>query len=579
METVAAYPGKPAVSDDDQVLSYSELDRRSSTLAARLGRLGVTAEDRVAICLPRSVDTFVAILGVLKAGAAYVAVDLRYPEARRDLMIRRSGAKLILVKPGGRRSLEHFGEAVLEWESGGASEDVPAAGRVVPPEAAACILFTSGSSGEPKAIVLEHRNLVAFARNQGLPTLLPTDRTAQISNVSFDAFSFETWCSFAYGAEIVVVPSITELLNSDLQRELRRRRISVMLAPTMALNHIVRMDRNAFSPLRILHTGGDVLLPSTCRDLLAGEFSGEFVNLYGPSEATTACTAYRVEHVGPDEDTVPIGRALDGVTTYVLDAVGRPVPQGEMGELHVAGPGVGRGYLDQPELTDERFPPDPFAGDGGRMYATGDLVRERADGLLEFVGRADDQVKVRGYRVEPGEVERVIGRHPQVRDVVVLPAGDGDGVRLVAFVVVDDALPPKDLRESLAGVLPDYMVPSAILPLQEIPSNDHGKRDRQALEQHLRDHQSRWRSYVPPADGTERYLTDLWERLLSVEHIGANDDFFEIGGNSLLAFRVRRTLQQDMGVSIGFRDILDNTVLRDLAKLIDEAAADLERKG
>ncbi|WP_223166591.1 non-ribosomal peptide synthetase [Nonomuraea sp. SYSU D8015] len=579
MKTREAYSGKPAVSDDDQVLSYAELDRRSSVLAGLLAERGVVAEDRVALCLRRSVDTLVAILGVLKAGAAYVAIDLRYPDARRDLMIGQSGARLVLAEPGGRRRLSHFGEAVVEWESGAASEAVPAPAVRIPPDAAACVLFTSGSSGVPKAIVLEHRNLVAFATNSGLPPLLPGDRTAQVSNISFDAFHFETWCSFAHGAELVIVPSISEMLNSDLQRELRRRRISVMLAPTMALNHIVRVDRNAFSPLRILHTGGDVLLPSTCRDLLAGEFSGSFFNLYGPSETTTACTAYQVEHVGPEEETVPIGRPLEGVTAYVLDGDKRPVPPGEVGELHIGGAGVGRGYLGRPDLTIERFLPDPFAGAEGRMYATGDLARQRADGLFEFVGRADDQVKIRGYRVEPGEVERALSRHPTVRDVAVLPAGEGGDVWLAAFVVTDDTLPPKDLRAFAAKELPDYMIPSMIVMLPEIPANDHGKRDRDELERLLLEHRRRWSEHVPPREGTQRYLADVWESLLAVERIGATDDFFEIGGNSLLAFRVRRTIQRDLGLSVSFKEVLDVSVLKDLAELIDASLASAEQEG
>lgn len=421
--TAAGKPGRPAVSDHTGSYDYAELDRRSDALAQALAEFGIGREDRVAFHLNRGAAVFVAILGILKAGAAYVPVDVRYPDARRDLMVTDSRATLLLTDPGRRGDFAGLAVEVVELDR--EAEPKPAIDPLpeVTPDQAAAVLFTSGSSGRPKAVVLEHGNLVNFATNAALPSLTEQDRVGHVSSLSFDAFHFETWCAFAAGAEIVVLPTMPDLLTGDLGRELRRRRITAMLVPTMALNHIVQEDREAFSSLRILHTGGDVALPDACRTLLGGGFSGRLFNLYGPTEGTTACSAHHVATV-TDEDSIPIGSRLAGTTLYVLDAELAEVAPGTAGELHIAGRGVARGYLNQPGLTADRFLADPFAADGSRMYATGDLVTGGEDGLLRYLGRADDQVKIRGYRVEPREVERVLGRHAQLREVAVLVAGE-----------------------------------------------------------------------------------------------------------------------------------------------------------
>ncbi|OMI35151.1 non-ribosomal peptide synthetase [Streptomyces sparsogenes DSM 40356] len=571
--TAARHPDRPAVGDGELTLTYRQLSERSDALAAYLEERGVTTEDRVAVYRPRSAELFVAILGILKARAAYVAVDIRYPDKRRDLMIERSGAKAVITAPGWAGRLAHLGADVIEWHGEPAGPSRPA-GPWPAPDNAACVLFTSGSTGVPKAFVLEHGNLLAFARNPVMPELLPTDRTSQIASVSFDAFHFETWCSFAYGAQIVVMPSMPELLASDVRRELESRRISVMIAPTMAFNHLGRESPETFSSLRVLQVGGGVMHAAACRDVLDGGFKGSLWNLYGPAETTTGCSVHQVEAVGPGEDSVPIGRPLEGFRLYVLDADRRPVPTGEPGELYVGGPGVSRGYIDQPELTERRYHPDPFAADGSRMYATGDLVRERPDGVFEYIGREDDQVKIRGYRVEPADVERALSNHPAVKEAVVVVTGTGLDLSLVAFAAADDGLTPQELTRYAQRELPDFMVPSRVLVLPMLPANENGKRDVAALEQLLADDLHRRTEVSPPAEGTQRYLADLWQELLGAERIGAEDDFFGVGGNSLLAYRTRQRLQRDLGISIGFREIINHPVLSDLAARIDATRAD-----
>jgi len=563
-ETVARHGAAPAVSDGERRLSYAELDALSSALGHRLRAAGVARGDRVAFHLDRGVGVFVTMLGILKAGAAYVPVDTRYPDARRALMIADARVRAVVVE---RRHADQAGARVFELDLDSLTGGEHGSRLDHHAGDAAAVLFTSGSAGRPKAIVLEHGNLVHFARNAALPALGPGDRVGHVSSLSFDAFHFETWCAFAGGAEVVVLPTMPELIGTDLQRELRRRRITAMLVPSMAVNHVVREDRDAFSALRVLHTGGDVIAPAACRELLGGSFAGRFFNLYGPTEATTACTVHEITEVRADADSVPIGATLAGASVYVLDADHGPVEPGSVGELHVGGPGVARGYLGAPVLTAARFLPDPFCADGARMYATGDLVRHGAHGL-EYVGRADDQVKIRGYRLEPREVERAIGRHAGVREAAVVVAGRGQDRHLVALYVPYDSTSPRELRADAVANLPDFMVPSSFVRVDEIPANGHGKRDLDRLRDLAAAHLSRRARRVPPGDDVERYLVDLWEELLAAEEIGVTDDFFALGGNSLLAFRVRSRIGRELGVRLDPADVLTNSELGGLAALI-----------
>lgn len=428
--TLKRYPDGLAVLDGETAMSYRDLDVASNSLAWRLQARGITLEDRVGVYLERSSDLYVALVGILKAGGAYVAVDTRYPAARRDYMLINSGAKVIVTDSPQAAQLQHLDIDVVTITGAEGDPDLVE----IAPATAASVLYTSGSAGEPKALVLEHRNLVSFATNPSLPRLRAGERVGQISSVSFDAFHFEIWTAFADGACSVILPPVPELLAVGFQQQMRRHGIVAMLVPTMVVNHLVRADADAFAPLRILQVGGDVILPSVCRDLLSGEFRGEMFNLYGPTEITAACTAHQITAADAEREAIPIGRPISGVTVHVLDAGLSPVPPGEVGEIFVGGPGVARGYQDRPELTAERFLILDHLGDAGcRYYRTGDLARRRTNGVLEFAGRADRQVKIRGYRVEPDEVEQteadlhLRGGHPRAlawlcRDRVALPA-------------------------------------------------------------------------------------------------------------------------------------------------------------
>lgn len=562
----------------EQVLSYSRLDAESDALAGILSEMGVKTEDRVGVLIERSVDLFAAVLGILKVGAAYVAVDSRLPEERRGLMLTRSEAKLILVDRENAASVRNL-DATLLHSDGSWIEAAHRAsdGWVEPsPNTAACMLFTSGSSGEPKAVVLEHRNIASFAVNSSLPKLNYEDRVGQVSSVSFDAFHYEIWATLSHGACSVILPSIPDLLAADFQRQMKRHRITSMLVPTMVANHVVREDRNAFSSLRILQVGGDVVLPSTCRDVLNSEFKGEFVNLYGPSEISTACTVHRINLDDTEKSSIPIGVPVDGATIHILSSDLMPVPDGEIGELFVGGEGVARGYHGQAGLTAERFVQLGYLDKSGkqRYYRTGDLAVRHSDGVLEFRGRADRQVKIRGYRVEPDEIERVLRRPNGIYDSAVLIDGNVNDRRIIAFVAMesDAEISILELRTWAERELPDYMVPSRFVLVPSLPANVHGKRDLVVLEQLAEDERKRAVGYVSPITQTEQYLAALWEELLGIENIGRNEDFFGLGGHSMQVFRVHSRIGRDLGVTMEFPDVLETPVLQDLALAIDEQA-------
>lgn len=358
-------------------------------------------------------------------------------------------------------------------------------------------------------------------------------------------------------------------METDLGKELRRRRITAMLAPAIALNHLARHDREALSGLRLLCSGGDVLLPATCRALREGGFAGELFNLYGPTEATVACSGFPVTDLASLREQVPIGRAFGGARLHVLDERLRPVPAGVPGDLYVGGAGVGRGYLGRPGLTARRFVADPFTGDGSRMYATGDRVRAGQDGALEYLGRTDSQVKIRGHRVEPQEVERALCRFDAVSEAAVLSDGAPGERRLVAFVVAQETFVLRALRAYLKATVPAHLVPAEIIVVEAMPTDAHGKRDRRRLTESLGDHASRRNRYVAPRTATERFLATVWEDLLNIESVGALDDFFTLGGHSLLAVRVRVLLRRELDVPVSPEALFEHSVLEDQARLID----------
>ncbi|MES1241756.1 MAG: amino acid adenylation domain-containing protein [Acidobacteriota bacterium] len=527
---------------DGERWTYRELDERSGRIAARLVALGVGPEVPVAVALRRSPDLIAVLLGVLRAGGCYVPLDPNYPQERLAFVLEDTGAPVVLSQPGLLDGLEEV-QAV-------------APSRAIP-GTLAYVIYTSGSTGRPKGVAIEHRSAVAlmvWARQTFGDEELSGVFAA--TSVSFDLSVFEIFVPLCWGGRVIVGENALALAGHPAAAEVR-----LLNTVPSAMAELARMAAVPAS-VRTVNLAGEPLRRSLARRVEALGTVERLLNLYGPSEDTTYSTWTAV----PVEDREPtIGRPLPGTQVYLFDSSLRPVPVGVAGELCLAGAGLARGYLGRPELTAERFVPDPFGPEGSRLYRTGDLARWLRDGQIEYLGRADHQVKVRGFRIELGEVEAALLAHPGVREAAVLALGEGGERRLAAYVA-PRATP--DLRAFLHGRLPDYMVPAVFVGLDALPLNPNGKVDRKALER-IGAAGAETAAYVAPRTAVESWLAEVWSGLLGVERVGARDSFFELGGHSLLAVRVVSQARAAFGVELPLRALFESPMLADLAARIE----------
>ena len=563
-EQVERAPEDVAIVTDDHQVSFRELDRRSSRLARLLISRGIGPEVTVVLLLDRSVEFVVAALAVAKAGGAYVPVDVVYPTARAQFMISDSRARIVVTTAASRMVVPTGVDVVLLDDAAVAAELAEyGTTEVVDTELgqdnAAYVIYTSGSTGAPKGVVVAHRNvanLVAAQRDRlGLG---PGKRRLQQASVSFDAAVSEVWSTLLSGAAVVI---------ADWSR-------SETGLPSAALVHKLGVTHVTLPPSLLAAVEAEGGLPDGVTVIVAGEAcppglvarwsrNRNMFNAYGPTEATVAATMS--EPLSGDA-TPPIGRPLDNVRGYVLDEFLRQQPYGE---LYLAGAGLARGYLHRAGLTAQRFVADPFGGPGERMYRTGDLVRRCADGQLEFVGRVDDQVKVRGVRVELGEVEAALVRLTGVGRAVAAVHGAGVDRRLVAYLVPDlgaTGLDPSELRRELAAAVPDYLVPSVFVVLESLPLTPNGKVDRAALPDP--GDAVNGRGYEAPVGAVEQTLARLWEDILGVPKVGRLDEFYHLGGHSLLATQLVNRVRSTMNVELPVRDLYETSTLADLAKRV-----------
>ncbi|SEU41903.1 amino acid adenylation domain-containing protein, partial [Myxococcus fulvus] len=565
-------PDALAASFEGSRLTYAQLDARANQLAHALRRRGVGPEVRVALSVERSLDVVVGLLGILKAGGAWVPVDPLLPRERLAFLLEDSGAAMLLTQAP---LLERYPEAhraralCLDTEQESLSrESAEAPVTGVHSGNLAYVLYTSGSTGQPKGTAVEHRsvaNLVTHeARAYGIG---PGERVLQFANLSFDLSVEEIFTTLTSGAALVLAPLEKVMPGAPLHALLRDEALTVISLTPAAL---AATPAEGLPSLKTVISGGEAL-PS---DVVARWAPGRrFLNTYGPTEATVVAT---LAEVVAEEGRAPsIGRPLANVRVHVLDARGEPVPVGVKGELYLGGVGVARGYVGRAALTAERFIPDSFSEvPGARLYRTGDVVRWRDDGSLEFVGRVDAQVKVRGFRIELGEVEAALARHPAVREAVVIAREDGPGgKRLVGYAVARDGVPTDGatLRTALKDVLPEYMVPAAVLVLDALPLTANGKVDRKALPAPDMSTVSGRPDFVGPRTPTEARLGAIWCAVLEVERVGIHDNFFELGGHSLMATQAISRMRAVFGVELPLRDLFDTPTLEALAQRVDLA--------
>ena len=571
-------PDASAVTDGRESLGYGELDRRANRLARRLRALGAGRDSHVAVCLERSVAMVVAWLAVLKAGGAYVPLDPTLPAERRRFLLADTTPDVVITEARHRAVFDRSGASLLcldaDREAIAAADD----GRLAAGaegEETACILYTSGSTGRPKGVLIPHRAIAALVADPEYVTLGTDDVVAQAVNASFDAASFEVWGALAHGARLAVIGADALLAPALLGAALRRHAVTALFLPTAVFHVVAREAPEALATVTTLLVGGETLDVSSVGQAREGGCAARIVNVYGPTETTTFATWHAVEGGEPDGRPLPIGRALAHARVHVLDSHLVPAPVGVPGELCIGGAGVATGYLGEPGLTAERFIPDPFgATSGARLYRTGDRGRWRPDGTLEFLGRLDDQVKVRGQRIEPGEVAATIRRHPAVADaaVVARPAAAG-GVELVGYFVPerDTVLDAATLRTFLRPWLPDSMIPAALVELSALPLTAHGKLDRRALPEPVPSRHGT--DFVAPRTPLEREIASIWEAVLGIARVGVHDDFFVLAGHSLAAMRVVARLTHRFGVDVPVWALFEVPTVAGLAETVGRLIA------
>ncbi|RIK37175.1 MAG: non-ribosomal peptide synthetase, partial [Chloroflexi bacterium] len=557
-------------------LTYNELDRRANRLACYLRTRGIGPESLVGLCLDRSPAMVVAILGIVKAGGAYLPLDPSYPPERLAFMLEDSRAALVLTSWALKDRVAAVAKVdIINLEQVWSEIDIePEETLAVQtgPDHLLYVMYTSGSTGVPKGIGIPHRAVIRLVCNTNYIALDESDRVAQASNSAFDAMTFELWGALLNGACLVGISQEVLLSPSELARTLRQYGITTLFLTTALFNQIAQTAGSAFKEMRHVLFGGEAVIPHWVAEVLTHGPPQRLLHVYGPTENTTFSTWYLVDEVPPGATTIPIGRSLANDAVYILDRHLNPVPVGIVGELYLSGPGLARGYFNHPALTAEKFLPNPYASEpGARMYRTGDLARFLPNGNVEFLGRTDHQVKLRGFRIELGEIEAVLGQHPAVQQAVVLLHQNIQGEKkLIAYVVPVKSSRPTvtDLYSHLQQRLPDYMIPGAFILLNELPLTPNGKLDRQALPAPDTIRPELVNAYEPPRNKVEETLATIWADLLGIERVGIYDNFFEIGGHSLLATQLVSRIENAFHVEIPLRTVFEASTVASLAQVL-----------
>ncbi|NPC80488.1 amino acid adenylation domain-containing protein, partial [Pyxidicoccus fallax] len=567
-QVVARHADKVAVEFGGAKLTYRQLDERSNQLAWHLRQRGVGADSRVALALERSLELIVSLVAILKAGGAYVPLDPAYPRERLAGMVEDTRPQALITTRALSTHLPAEGLSTVVLEDAALdAEPAHAPPSTALPDSLAYVDFTSGSTGRPKGVGTTHRNVLRTLFGVDYAHLGPDETLLQLAPIAFDASTLEVWGALLHGARLVVMPPQPPSLE-ELEQVLRDTRVTTLWLTAGLFTQVVESRLSALRSVKQVLAGGDVVPPAHARRVL-GELGIPLTNGYGPTETTVFAVCFRMTDPAQAGASVPIGRPIGGTRLYVLDEHGQPVPMGVPGELFIGGDGLARGYVGQPSLTAERFIPDRFSGiPGARLYRTGDRVRWRADGLLDFLGRADSQVKLRGFRIEPGEIEAALTAQPGVRQALVLVREDRPGdKRLVAYVVGAPDMQVEALRAALKQRLPDYMVPSAFVPLEALPLTPNGKVDRKALPAPTQGADAG--TFVAPRTPTEEKLATLWSEVLGVPRVGAEDNFFELGGHSLLATQVVSRIRASLGVELPLRELFRTPTVSALAARVD----------
>ncbi len=583
-------PDAIAVSFGSRSITYGALNASANQIARYLREYRASPGALVGLCIEPSVEMVIGMLGILKAGGAYVPLDPSYPSERLAFMLRDTRTPVVLTQqallyriPG------DFANVVCldsDWELLARCSSANLENCVSATELA-YVMYTSGSTGQPKGVKVRHQGVTRLVVNTNYIQLDRTDRIGQVSNISFDAATFEIWGALLNGARLVGIASDVAISPKEFARELKEEGITAIFLTSALFTQIVNEAPDAFQSLRTVIAGGEALDPHSVHAVLRSRPPQRLLNGYGPTENTSFTCCHEIQHLPDDATNVPIGRPISNTQVYILDSALNPVPIGVPGELYAAGEGLADGYWNRPELTAEKFIPNPFVRHSSHeprpsthLYRTGDLARYLPNGEIEFLGRIDGQVKIRGFRIELEEIESTLRSHPAIRDCAVAVLGSGAGEkRLVGYFVPRGELKPtaNDLRVFLKKTLPEYMVPSAFVAIDALPLSPNGKLDRGALpEPGAGLGQSD--SYQHPRDDIEHRLANIWEEVLDVRPIGVRDKFFDLGGHSLLAVRLVSRIEQEFARKFRVASVFQSPTIEELAGLIREEVKEAEAK-
>jgi amino acid adenylation domain-containing protein len=566
-------PDAVALVFGNRQMTYRELDERSNQLANYLRGLGVGPDVLVAICAERSIELLVGFLGILKAGGAYVPLDLAYPAERISFMMEDARCPVLLTQEKLASRFPAFKNRLLcldsDWEKI-SREKKTAPVTTTTAENLAYVIYTSGSTGKPKGVAVPNRAVVRLVFNTNYIQLGSSEKIAQASNSSFDAATFEIWGALLHGAQLIGFDKDIILSPSDFAREIERHQITTLFLTTALFNQIAENVPETFRSVKNVLFGGEAVDPKWVREILKRGAPKRLLHVYGPTESTTFASFFEVREVPPNATTIPIGRPISNTQFFVLDGALQPVPVGVPGELHIGGDGLARGYLNAPELNAQKFISNPFKS-GERLYKTGDKVRWLVDGNIEFIGRIDHQVKIRGFRIELPEIETLLKQHPAVNDALVLVREERNEKQLVGYVIASTQAPPTatELRQFLKQKLPDYMVPAHLLMLEQFPLNPNGKVDRRALPApEISGCVEESRS--APLTNLEKKLKRIWEDVMGRKPIGMRENFFDIGGHSLLAVRVFARIEKVLGKKLPLALLFQSPTIEQLARSISD---------
>ena len=566
----AENPSAPAVVTGTSVLSYGDLERRANQLAHYLTDLGVGSETIVAICLERSFESIVSALAVLKAGGAYLPVDPKLPIERFNFIMGNARPRVLITRSHAPDEFDSCSLKILDLRVD-ANRSMVSVNRNAPAttgDQLAYVIYTSGSTGRPKGVEITIGNLMnLISWHQAEFKITAADRASHLAAVGFDAAVWEVWPYLTAGASLYLPDETTRLSPISLRDWIVRNEITISFLPTTLAESLISLAWPKRTELRFLLTGADTLHRHPPQDL-----PFELVNNYGPTECTVVATSGQVRGSGCS-DLPTIGRPIANTKVYLLDEDLREVPAGEVGEIFIGGANVGRGYLNSPELTRARFIPDPFRpGSGERVYRTGDLGRRCPDGDIAYVGRVDEQIKIHGYRIEPGEIEAALDRHATIASsVVVARRFDCADARLIAYVTLRNGTTPAatDLRDFLKSSLPEYMVPTLFVRLDSLPLTINGKVDRQALPEPDDENRLIDDVFVAPRTPIEKRIAEILCALFKVKEVGINDNFFLLGGHSLLGAQLLTKIRNGFGIDLPLRAVFDAPTIATLSATIE----------